>query len=485
MPNTRLKIFISSVQKEFETERQNLKSYLLGDAGLRRFISEVFLFEDLPARDKRADQTYLHEVERCDIYLGIFGYDYGFEDVNGVSPTEHEYIHASNLNKERLIYIWGRDESKRNQKMKALIKKASNELTRRRVEDFISLTSEVYASLYDYFEENGLLRILPFDSALCEGTTLKNISRKRIDWFLETARNERKFPLGPSTKTEKLLTHLNLLDKKVPKNAAILLFSPKPENFFRTAETKCISCHGIEYKRPFASQQIYTGDLFAQADQALDFVLSNISRSVGVRKTNNTASREYELPTGAVSEAIINALVHRDYYSNASVEVRLFSDRLEVWNPGSLPSTLTFESLRKDHGSVPYNPLLAEAFFQTHYIEKSGTGTQKIINLSLEAELPEPSFEQRDGFFVVTIWRDWLTDEIINSFDLNDRQKQAIAFLKVHKKITNAIYQEHMSSSKRNATRDLSDMVEKGVIGKVGTTGKGVYYQLCKTFKKA
>lgn len=92
MPPTRLRIFISSVQKEFATLRRDLKAFLLGDAFLRRFVAEVFLFEELPASDQRADQVYLAEVERCDIYLGILGYDYGHEDAKGISPTEHEYL---------------------------------------------------------------------------------------------------------------------------------------------------------------------------------------------------------------------------------------------------------------------------------------------------------------------------------------------------------------------------------------------------------
>jgi len=72
MPAIRLKIFVSSVQKEFQEIRRDLKAFFLGDAVLRRFISEVFLFEELPAGDRRADQVYLEAVERCDIYLGIF-----------------------------------------------------------------------------------------------------------------------------------------------------------------------------------------------------------------------------------------------------------------------------------------------------------------------------------------------------------------------------------------------------------------------------
>ena len=76
----KLKIFISSVQKEFQQVRKDLKAFLLGDAFLHRFISEVFLFEELPAKDRRADHVYLEQVKRCDIYLGIFGYEYGNED---------------------------------------------------------------------------------------------------------------------------------------------------------------------------------------------------------------------------------------------------------------------------------------------------------------------------------------------------------------------------------------------------------------------
>ena len=102
MPATRLRIFISSVQKEFAQIRSDLKAFLLGDAVLQRFVAEVFLFEDLPAKDQRADEVYLTEVERCDIYLGIFGYEYGYEDTGGVSPTEHEYNHATRHGKTRL-----------------------------------------------------------------------------------------------------------------------------------------------------------------------------------------------------------------------------------------------------------------------------------------------------------------------------------------------------------------------------------------------
>lgn len=87
---TPIRIFISSVQKEFADERAALRDYLRGDALMRRFF-EVFLFEDVPAADRRADELYLAEVRHCDLYVGLFGNDYGFEDAEGVSPTEREF----------------------------------------------------------------------------------------------------------------------------------------------------------------------------------------------------------------------------------------------------------------------------------------------------------------------------------------------------------------------------------------------------------
>jgi hypothetical protein len=479
MAPVRLKIFISSVQKEFKQIRLDLKAFLLGDAFLHRFVSEVFLFEEIPAKDRRADEVYLEEVERCDIYLGLFGYEYGHEDRDGISATENEYMFATEKRKPWFVYVWGTDENKRSPKMRKLIAKASEELIRRRVMDTSALTAEIYASLVDYLDNTGALRVPPFDTAGCEGTELKDISRKRTLWFLETARRERGFPLKPSTATKALLTHLNLLDGTVPTNAAVLLFGTDPQSRHPNATTKCTHCHGTEYRRPFASLQEYGGDIFDQADQAGDFVLSKINRSVGTRSMSITAPATYELPPDAVAEAIVNAIAHRDYHSNASVEVRLFADRLEVWNPGRLPGTLKMEDLRTDHPSVPFNPLLAESLYLTRYIERVGSGTQAIIALCREEGLPEPQFEQRSGFFVITLWRDWLTEEVLTALKLTDRQKSVVTLMKVKKQITSGEYRAHTGVEARTATRDLNELVKKGVFRRHGDK-RGAYYTLRK-----
>jgi ATP-dependent DNA helicase RecG len=109
----------------------------------------------------------------------------------------------------------------------------------------------------------------------------------------------------------------------------------------------------------------------------------------------------YEMPPEVVREAIVNAVAHRDYTSNGSVQVMLFSDRLEVWNPGTLPPTLTLEKLRQPHGSVPGNPLLAESLYLTKYIERMGTGVGDMIERCRNAGLLEPEFYLTDGFVTI------------------------------------------------------------------------------------
>ena len=101
-------------------------------------------------------------------------------------------------------------------------------------------------------------------------------------------------------------------------------------------------------------------------------------------------------------EAVVNAVVHRDYADNASVQIMLFANRLEIRNPGRLPPPLTLEKLRTAHSSVPGNPLLAESLYLAEYIERMGTGTLDMIRRCAEAGLPEPEFAVADGFVATT-----------------------------------------------------------------------------------
>lgn len=125
------RIFVSGVQKELRAERQAVRDFVHADPLLRRFF-EVFLFEELPASDRRTGDVYLDEVERSSLYLGLFGSEYGSEDASGMSPTEREFEHATVLGRARLIFVKGADDTGRHPKMQALITKAGAQLIRRR-----------------------------------------------------------------------------------------------------------------------------------------------------------------------------------------------------------------------------------------------------------------------------------------------------------------------------------------------------------------
>jgi predicted HTH transcriptional regulator len=122
---------------------------------------------------------------------------------------------------------------------------------------------------------------------------------------------------------------------------------------------------------------------------------------------------------------------------------------------------------------------LAESLYLTRYIERVGSGTQAIIALCREEGLPEPQFEQRSGLFVITLWRDWLTEEVLTALKLTDRQKSVVTLMKVKKQITSGEYRAHTGVEARTATRDLNELVKKGVFRRHGDK-RGAYYTLRK-----
>lgn len=406
-----IRIFISSVQREFAEERKMLSDYIRRDALLGKFF-EAFIFEETPAQAASAKDVYLTEVERCDIYLGIFGCEYGNADASGISPTEREYDCATAFSKHRLIFIKEDLKGTRDPREAALISKAENEVVRKSFRDSNSLLAAVYASLIRYLEHKEIIRIFPFDASKDTSATLADLDEEKIHSFLYAARLKRNFPLMLETPPLKLLTHLDLIDDDGRiKNAALLLFGKKPQKFFISSEVKCIQFFGDKVEKPLPAYQIYKGDVFELVDQATSFVMSRLNNWTGARNNVSTASvsTRPELPIEAVQEAIVNAICHRDYRSNGSVQVMLFRNRLEIWNPGVLPFGLTIQKLYEDHKSIPANPLLAEPMYYKGYIEKAGTGTEDIVEKCLAYGLPKPIYRQDEDFRVV-IYRPNLND---------------------------------------------------------------------------
>ncbi len=469
-------VFISSVQKELEAERQSLRDFIRGDVLLGQYF-DAFLFEDLPAGNQAPDQMYLSEVDRSGVYLGIFADQYGWEDTEGVSPTEREFNRATLKKKNRLVFVKGADDSKRSDKMQALIRKAERQLTRRRFVDIADLRGKVYASLIAHLEARGILPHRPLHAAACHGAKLTDINKTSLHSFLKLAQQERQLAINPNATVKDALTGLNLLDDGKPTHAAMLLFGTDPQRFLSSAEVACMHFHGTTVVKPIPSYKRFKGTLFEQVDSSIDFIMSKLVRAVGTRSQGSTAPVEYEIPRPVVAEAIVNAIAHRDYASPAATQIYLFADRFEVWNPGELPAGLTPDSLRSQHPSLPRNPLIAESMFLAHYIEKVGTGTLDVIAGCQFAELPEPEFFQDGSQFVVRIWRDWLTESYLDSLGLSDRQRKAVIYVKQTGRISNSEFQEIGGVTRKTSARDLDALVDIGVFERHGEK-RGTHYVL-------
>ena len=238
----------------------------------------------------------------------------------------------------------------------------------------------------------------------CPRATLEDLDNRKIEKFIRRAQHERSFPLPVDTPVEEFLAHMQLMKNGEISNAALLAFGKNPQGFFTTAITKCARFHGLTTVKPIPAHQTFYGDVFGQVDAAVDFILSKIDISVGLRTESAQAPIGYEIPRPIVLETIVNAIVHRDYTSKASVQVMLFADRLDVFNPGYLTPKLNVEQLKTQHSSFPTNPALANLMYLAGYIERFGTGTREIFKLAKEANLKEPEYDFASGV-TITIWR--------------------------------------------------------------------------------
>ncbi|MBR1836046.1 MAG: DUF4062 domain-containing protein [Kiritimatiellae bacterium] len=401
------RIFISSVQREFAKERKALADMIRKDLLLGTFF-DVFLFERTAAQNRSAQGVYLSEVRESDIYLGLFGDEYGFEDAEGFSPTEREYDLASSLGKYRLAFV-KRPAAKRVPKERALVAKVERDVTRKSFSSPAALRKAVYESLFSFLKDRDAVNVRPFDESFSLGVRMEDLDRDRIADFVRMVRAAGKVTFPSGISPEEILSRLGASDAATGKiaNAAALLFAKDPARFDPSWETKCVQLWGTAFEKPFPSYHIYRGTVFEQIDQALDFVMSRVDHWVGPRDAADSAQApaRSEFPVEAVREAIVNAVCHRDYTDDGSVQVMLFRDRLEVLNPGTLPRGWTAANLLRTHDSKPHNGILATAMQWAGYVEKSGYGTEDIVRKCRAWGLRDPEYHPSVVDFRLVLWR--------------------------------------------------------------------------------
>jgi ATP-dependent DNA helicase RecG len=131
------------------------------------------------------------------------------------------------------------------------------------------------------------------------------------------------------------------------------------------------------------------GDLFKQVATTIDLLQTKYFRAA-IRYEGIQRIERYPVPRAALREAILNALIHRDYSVPAPVQIRVYADRLKLWNPAVLPEGWSLDHLLKEHPSLPFNPHIANAFFRAGEIEAWGRGIERIFQACRDAGTPEP-----------------------------------------------------------------------------------------------
>lgn len=313
-----------------------------------------------------------------------------------------------------------------------------------------------------------------WDNVIEENATFDDIDEATIKKFLRKAEDAGRLPDIEGLSTPELLDKLHLTINGKLKRAAIVLFGKDPGKFYPNTFVKIGKFEDDDFTIRF--QEVEDGNLIQVLDKVLrtldyKFLIKNIS----FEGMNRIETLEYPVP--ALREMLLNALVHRNYMG-APTQLRVYDNKLQLWNHGTLPVGITVEQLSQSHSSYPRNPILADACFLGGYIDSWGSGIMKIVNSCKAAGLPTPTLEEDGGGFIVKLFKDKFTEEQLQKLGLNERQIKAVQYVKEKGKITNKEYQEMNQISRQMATNDLQDLTNEFKLLKNNGYGAGSYYEL-------
>jgi len=314
---------------------------------------------------------------------------------------------------------------------------------------------------------------MSWDKYPAKDASFEDIDIDNVNRYIRKARETGRKKVGDDEEPIQVLEKMNLITEGQPTWAAILLFSQQTNKFISQA---AIHCGRFKKKNIVIDDRMIVGTVFEQIEEAMDFIRKNINVEF-VMTGKPQRDQVWDYPLEALREALINAVCHRDYTIFSNIEVRIYDDKLIIRSPGFLPYGITLEELYKPHSSTLRNKGLAEVLYDTELIERWGSGIEKIQQHCLDAGLPEPIFEEYQGFQVV-FRKDVYDEEYLRSLNLNERQIKAVMYVKEKGQITNKEYQEVCDTSNRTASRDLVHLVSVGLLEQIGITGKGTVYIL-------
>jgi ATP-dependent DNA helicase RecG len=307
--------------------------------------------------------------------------------------------------------------------------------------------------------------------------TFNDIDSESVKAFIKDAQKSGRMPDVSDLSIEELFEKLRLSDNGEIKRAAIILFGKDPNRFYPNVMVKIGRFGNDDADLKF--QETEEGNLI----QLLKNVPNQLNYKFFTKPIDFEGMQRVEkgeYPVAALREMLLNALVHRTYMGSM-IQLRVYDNKLTLWNEGNLPEGMELESLKRHHISRPRNPIIADICFKAGYIDSWGRGTLKIINSCKEAGLPEPTITALDGGILVTLFKDKYSTEQLKSLGLSERQIAAVEFVKVNGKITNYELQQLLNLSERTILRELDDLVRNNILIRKGEK-KGTFYELNNSF---
>jgi ATP-dependent DNA helicase RecG len=313
-----------------------------------------------------------------------------------------------------------------------------------------------------------------WDDVIEPRASFDDIDEKTVNTFLKASENAGRLPENEGLALPELFEKLRLTENGHLKRAALILFGKDPGKFYPNTFVKIGRFAKDDADIRF--QETEEGNII----QLLQAVLNQLNHKFLIKTIEFEGMHRIEkgeYPVAAIREMLLNALVHRNYMG-APIQIRVYDDKISIWNEGTLPDGLTLDALKRSHSSRPRNPIIADVCFRGGYIDAWGRGTIKIIDTCKQADLPEPEMKELDGGFIITLFKDNLTPEQLVKLGLNDRQVKAVLFVKENGKITNGEYQKLNNCSRNTASNDLGFLVQKNILVGSDIKGAGALYHL-------
>lgn len=205
-----------------------------------------------------------------------------------------------------------------------------------------------------------------------------------------------------------LLRYFNLTSRRILRNGAVVLFGKQPEAFFPQVAVRAVAYRGEEFEsEEILDDKLFTNNMFETIDQCMIFLERHVLNSSYFPTAESRTFQRHAAPTypfSALREAVLNALVHRDFTSiDTSVVIKVMPSRIEIWNSGSFPKGTNLAKLEDFRVSRPANPDIAYVLQRMGYIERLGSGINRIIKQFQKHDLPRPIWEDVGGGVRVTL----------------------------------------------------------------------------------